>query len=359
VHIKVEALNPQEIAQAQASLNLSRKDKDEEEEDAAEETAPPTLEELGCTFSLQLLGGSKESSDVLRAAADTDAENTEEAEEKEGEEDEEVAAMASLQARKLLFHGDDGAFYHTFTCEASFPQETATAVCDGSLESSLTLLKEGQEAPLLILPLDLSPFVAAERRVEIWCSLENTELSRAPYNLKGFTVLMCSDRDVLSRSLRKELNPLRITIVHASHMPSRDTSGKLGQTFESMREQCRPAFCRYSFLDTEVETIGMLHAKTLKFKASKVFCIGTRSVQDMEDYLLNNKLHVHIFDRELIPVQRDLEERLGGGEGEDSEEAVGKEGAEGDDGRKSPPPPVWTGLRSIDQARAGEVNVCT
>ena len=67
----------------------------------------------------------------------------------------------------------------------------------------------------MILPLDLACFVAGERRTEIWCSLENTELARAPYNLKGFTVLLCSDKDVLTRSLRKQLNPLRITIVSA------------------------------------------------------------------------------------------------------------------------------------------------
>ena len=65
-------------------------------------------------------------------------------------------------------------------------------MCDGSVETCLTLLKEGQDAPLVVLPLDLSPFVAAERRIEMWCSLENTELSRAPYNLKGFTVLLCT-----------------------------------------------------------------------------------------------------------------------------------------------------------------------
>jgi hypothetical protein len=63
--------------------------------------------------------------------------------------------------------------------------------------------------------LDLAQLVAGERRVEQWCSLENTELSRVPYNLKGFTVLICCDKHVLSRSLRRQLNPMRITIVSA------------------------------------------------------------------------------------------------------------------------------------------------
>jgi hypothetical protein len=67
----------------------------------------------------------------------------------------------------------------------------------------------------VMLPLDLAQLVAGERRVEVWCSLDNTELSRAPYNLKGFTVLVCSDKDVLMRSMRRQLNPMRITIVSA------------------------------------------------------------------------------------------------------------------------------------------------
>lgn len=66
-----------------------------------------------------------------------------------------------------------------------------------------------------MLPLDLAQLVAGERRVELWCSLENTELSRAPYNLKGFTVLICCDKHVLTLDLRRQLNPMRITIVSA------------------------------------------------------------------------------------------------------------------------------------------------
>ena len=111
------------------------------------------------------------------------------------------------------------------------------------------------------------------------------------------------DNDVLSRDLRRSLNPLRITLACADRMPSYDTSGRLGQSYRELRETCRPVFARYSFLDTQVETHGVLHAERLEFKASKVFCVGTRSVKDLQDYLLSTKLDIRIFDRELIPVQ--------------------------------------------------------
>ena len=50
-----------------------------------------------------------------------------------------------MSAQRLLFHGDDGVFYHSFSCPASFDDETTVlSVCEGSIPSSIALLKEGQ-----------------------------------------------------------------------------------------------------------------------------------------------------------------------------------------------------------------------
>lgn len=310
VHIRVESFSAEELRERERELQeaasrpgspSSGPQEDAPAAEAAENTPPPpTLQELGCTFSLKLLGGDEQASDII-AAPQTSSPAEDEAPPEEDEEAERLRKEA--EARKLLFPGDEGIFYHTFTCEATFDESTSLSVCDGSLGSCLTLLKDGEDAPLVLLPLDLSPFVAAERRIEVWCSLANTELSRAPYNLKGFTVLLCTDKDVLSRDLRQSLNPLRITIARADRMPSYDTSGTLNQTYQTLRETCRPVFCRYTFLDTEVETHGVLHAEKLDFKASKVFCVGTRSMKDLQDYLLTTKLDIRIYDREAIPLQ--------------------------------------------------------
>ena len=49
--------------------------------------------------------------------------------------------------------------------------------------------------------------------------------------------------------------------------------------------------------------------------------------------------------------QRDLQE----GEPAEAEPAEDAAGEDGDgEGDRSPPPPVWSGLKSIDKARAGE-----
>ena len=53
-------------------------------------------------------------------------------------------STTALAAQKLLFHGDNGVFYHSFACEVDFSEETTLSVCEGSIPSSITLNKEGQ-----------------------------------------------------------------------------------------------------------------------------------------------------------------------------------------------------------------------
>jgi hypothetical protein len=259
VHLRVERYAADEISGREQPRPVT-----DDEEKGAQESLP-TLEELGCVFSLQILGSDDpQESDVL-----TDSTIDEGAAPEEDEDEAAAAARAAALSRKCLFTGADGVWYHTFDCPVSFDEELAIAVCGGRVVSILKLVKGDQE--LILLPLDLSPFVAAERHIELWCSLELTQLSRAPYHLKGFSVLLECDKDVLSRGLRQELNPMRITVTNVHNLPCEDTSGRLGQSFKSMRETCRPAFCRYNFLGTAVETHGVLQASTLPFKASRVW----------------------------------------------------------------------------------------
>ena len=97
-----------------------------------------------------------------------------------------------------------------------------------------------------------------------------------------------------------------------------------------------------------METHGVQQSKKLAFKASKVFCVGTRSASDLTDSLLQNRLQIRIFDRERIPLQVDLQEA------EEAAEAEATEEGEDDEAKGKSPPPVWSGLKSIDKARAEE-----
>ena len=110
--------------------------------------------------------------------------------------------------------------------------------------------------------------------------------------------------------------------------------------------QCDMEEAEFACLVLQVETHGLQQAATLPFKASKVFCIGTRPVRDLTHYLLENALEIRIFDRQLIAAQESLEE--------DAEEEAPDEGQDGEGTPKSRHPPLWSGLRSIDRARADE-----
>ena len=48
------------------------------------------------------------------------------------------------------------------------------------------------------------------------------------------------------------------------NMPERDTSGLLEQSFQTMRDTCRPVFCRYTFLDTQVALISLISLSLCK-----------------------------------------------------------------------------------------------
>ena len=53
-------------------------------------------------------------------------------------------SIMHTSAQKLLFSGNEGVFYHSFSCPASFTYETTLSVCQGALPSSICLLKQGE-----------------------------------------------------------------------------------------------------------------------------------------------------------------------------------------------------------------------
>lgn len=299
----------------------------------------------------------------------------------EEEEEDQDAPPDPLKGKK---NGriDDNTWTHYFTFSATINEDTAVTLCK-TVETSLNLMKADLDVPLVGLPLDLAPLVAGEREMDTGVSLGATELLQNPYNLAEFTVITRvydKSRPFLTPALEEKLNPLCITIVAAEDMPDqqmkqfnqdkkfgtgtfvmdkmtgtwKDGCNPRTQTLTQLADHCKPVFCKYTFMppqsgnppeegeelpdwSKEVVTHSITQGKKLKFKHKKVFMAGLVHADDLFRHLKENLLEIEVHDRDRIVVPKDFS-----GQGEEEE------------GDAPPQPPVWSGLKSIDKARAEE-----
>ena len=301
-----------------------------------------------------------------RAEGEEDAEPAQEPEEEDPD-----APVDPLKGTKngLI---NDTTWTHYFTFSATITEDTAVTLCK-TVESSINLMKAGLDVPLVGLPLDLAPLVAGERSTDTGVSLAATELLQNPYNLADFTVITTvheKSRPFLPPALEEKLNPLCITIVAAEDMPDHKEYQPMGTwkeglnprtpSLQQLADTCKPVFCRYTFMpleggkggetepppeeipdwNKEVVTHSVMQARKVKFKHKKVFMAGLVHPDDLFRHLKENLLEIEVHDRDKIVVPKDLSE-------EGAEEGAGEDEA-------PPPPPVWSGLKSIDKARAEE-----
>jgi hypothetical protein len=267
---------------------------------------------------------------------------------------------------------DDNTWTHYFAFSATINEDTAVRLCK-TVESSINLMKADLDVPLVGLPMDFAPLVAGERSIDTGVSLAATELLQNPYNLAEFTVVTTvfeNSRPFLPPALEAKLNPLCITIVAAEDMPDHAKyelggtwAGGLNprtQTLEQLANSCRPVYCKYTFMSPEggnppgegeelpdwcreVTTHSVTQARKVKFKHKKVFMAGLMHPDDLFRHLKENLLEIEVHDRDRIVVPKHL-----------SEDAEADAQAEAGEDAAPPPPPVWSGLKSIDKARAEE-----
>ncbi len=306
------------------------------------------------------------------------AEGTEAAEAPAEEEEEDPDAPPDPLKGKKNGLVDENTWTHFFTFSATINEDTAVTLCK-TVESTINLMKADLEMPLVGLPLDLAPLVAGERMTDTGVSLAVTELVQNPYNLADFTVVTSvfeKSRPFLTPALEEKLNPLCITLVAAEDMPDhpkyemggtwKDGLNPRTQSLQQLADHCKPVFCKYTFMppaggaapqgpegedaaeaeaaglpdwNKEVVTHSVTQARKVKFKHKKVFMAGLVHPDDLFRHLKENPLEIEVHDRDRIVVPKDL--------GED-------EPADGEEESDAPPPPVWSGLKTIDKARAEE-----
>ncbi|KAF6032794.1 KIAA1257 [Bugula neritina] len=120
------------------------------------------------------------------------------------------------------------------------------------------------------------------------------------------------DRDLLTPSLTKELNPMSINIKSVKNLPDDPID------YQELRTKCHPCSLSYQFFKHEVyQTKGKPQAKNLHWDDQNVVLLGTIPKSELVNYLLGPPMEIELHDRDKLPNSSQLQPALFGQDGED------------------------------------------
>ncbi|XP_036416048.1 uncharacterized protein FLJ43738 [Colossoma macropomum] len=126
-------------------------------------------------------------------------------------------------------------------------------------------------------------------------SLTGSFLAHSGSVCEGFCSIAL-DQPLMSEQLKAELNPLVITVLSASSLPSSPVP------FNELQQKCLPVYCQYKFYNMPVHrSKGQHHSSDIYFRDVYVILTGLLSAGELLESLRGPMIEIEVHDRDRKP----------------------------------------------------------